>query len=169
MKKDKAMVRIIFLLIIIIVVCAIAIVYLLINNNKLEYAPLEIEPNVTKLKDDDKKLEAPEGGSAVRLTYSNKAKIDLERKEISLNLKNPSVSTQDMILEVIIISDSNETIIAKSGRIKPGYGLSTLPLNDKVILKTGQYNGKLNIYYYDEETAEKSIVNTNIPITIDVE
>ena len=168
MKKNKMMGRIIVLLVIIIIVCTIIIVHLLINNKKLEYAPLEIEPNVIKLNDDDKKLEAPEGGSAVRLTYSNKAKIDLAKKEINLNLKNPSVSTQDMILEVIIVSDNNETIIAKSGRIKPGYGLSTLPLSDKVVLKSGQYNGKLNIYYYDETTAEKSIVNTNIPITIDV-
>ncbi len=168
MKKDKLMIKIIIALIVVIVFCSIIIVYLIINNKKLEYAPLEIEPNVTKIEDDKKKINVPDGGSAVRLSYSNKAKINLEKKEIILNLKNPSVSTEDMILEVFVISDNNETIIAKSGRIKPGYGLTSLPLNDNVIFKAGQYNGKFIIYYYNDDTAEKSIVNTNIPITIDV-
>ena len=168
MKKDKVMLRIIVFLVVVILVCGIVIAWLLLGNKKKEYAPIEIDPNVTKLNDDGKKMITPEGGSAVRLTYSNKVKIDLNKKEVSFNLKNPSASNQDMLLEIIIISDDNETIIAKSGRIKPGYGLSVLPLTDKVILKSGQYNGKFNINYYDEETAEKSIVNTNIPITIDV-
>ena len=169
MKKDKLMLKIIIFLIIVIVGCGITIIWLLNNNKKTEYAPVEIEPNVKKIDDDGKKMDVPEGGSAVRLTYSNKAKISLSKKEINFNLKNPSASSQDMVLEVFIVSDDKEIIIAKSGRIKPGYGLSSLPLTDKVVLKSGEYTGQFIVYYYDEQTAEKSIVNTKIPITIDVE
>ena len=40
---------------------------------------------------------------------------------------------------------------------------------DRAKLTSGGYKGKFNVIFYDEETGEKAVVNTNIPITIAVE
>ena len=67
----------------------------------------------------------------------------------------------------IVIQDN---VIVQSGTLKPGKQVNSLELladaEDK--LTAGTYDGRFNILYYDQETGEKAIVNTEIPITVDV-
>ncbi|MBQ6817075.1 MAG: hypothetical protein IJO27_01445, partial [Bacilli bacterium] len=83
--------------------------------------------------------------------------------------QNPSKSTQDIVLQVIVKQGDEEVVIAQSERISAGYALYTLDLKKDAKLKSGGYEGKFNVIFYDEETKEKAVVNTNIPITIAVE
>lgn len=58
--------------------------------------------------------------------------------------------------------------IAESGAIDPGYQLKTLPLNEfaKQNLKPGTYEGFVSLTPYDAKTNEKSVLTTDMPVTI---
>lgn len=133
-----------------------------------DYAPVEEEANAEPIGDDDsEKMEAEEGGGAVSLTYSNEVTIDLSDKAASLVFANPGKSVQDMVVQIVI----DDTVIVQSGTLKPGNQVTTLDLLDgaESQLQPGGYDGKFVVFYYDPDTGEKAVVNTEIPITITVQ
>ena len=133
-----------------------------------DYAPVEEEENAQPIEDDsNEKLEAEEGGGAVSLTYSNEATIDLSDKTASLVFANPGQSLQDMVVQIVI----DDTVIVQSGTIKPGNQVTTLDLLDgaETKLQPGGYDGKFVVFYYDQDSGEKAVVNTEIPLTITVQ
>lgn len=134
-----------------------------------DYAPGVLDPNAVPMPDDGKKLEASEGGGAVSLSYSDKVAVDLKKKKVEFYFQNPSKSTQDIVLQVIVKQGDKEVVIAQSERISAGYAIYNLDLKKDAKLASGGYKGKFNVIFYDEETKEKAVVNTNIPITIAVE
>ena len=132
-----------------------------------DYAPQEMEPNQKPIPGDtDEKLEQPENGGAVSLTFSNEVTVMLNDRTVSLLFANPRRSGQDMVIQVVI----QDTVILQSGRIVPGNQVTELSLAAGMAgkLLPGGYNGKFIIHYYDPETGEKAIVNAEIPIRITV-
>ena len=100
------------------------------------------------------------------LTYSNEVTIDLSDKAAGLYFANPGKSNQDMVLQVVI----QDTVILQSGTLKPGHQVKLLNLLEgaEKMLQPGGYEGKFVVLYYDPISGEKSMVNTEIPITINV-
>ena len=132
-----------------------------------DYAPQEEEQNAEKIPNDsDEKMENPEGGGSVSLTYSREVDIDLSDEKATLLFANPGKSNQDMVLQIVI----QDNVIVQSGTLKPGNQVTTLDLLDDTAekLAAGTYEGNFNVLYYNQETGEKAIVNTEIPITITV-
>ena len=132
-----------------------------------DYAPLQEEQNAETIPNDTgEKMENPEGGGSVSLTYSREASIDLSDKTATLLFANPGKSNQDMVLQIVI----QDTVIVQSGTLKPGNQVTTLDLlnGTEKKLSSGTYEGNFNVLYYNPETGEKAIVNTEIPITITV-
>lgn len=133
-----------------------------------DYAPEGEESNqVTMGGDDTSKLESPEGGGAVGIIYTkDNITIDLSDKQISLVFGNPSRSTMDMVLQVVI----QDQIVVQSGRITPGHQVTKLDLlkDAESMLEPGGYDGKFVVLYYNTESGEKAILNTEIPITLTV-
>ena len=80
---------------------------------------------------------------------------------------NPGKSLQDMVVQIVI----DETVIVQSGTLKPGNQVTTLNLLDgaEKQLQPGGYDGKFVVFYYDPDSGEKAVVNTEIPITITVQ
>lgn len=164
LKKNK----IVILLILLIVIC-LAIIIFLLTKNKLDYNPVKIDPNAQEIKDDEKtKLNEDGTMNAVRLSYSTKVKVLLDKKKVELDFKNPSVSNQNMVLIVQIIDGEKEIEIAKSQSVPVGYLIKELDLNKDVLLKKGKYKGQFVINYYKEKTNEKAILDTKTPVTIEV-
>lgn len=164
-KKNK---RLIIVLSIIIALCIAVIIFLLVRN-RMDYNPIEIDPNAQELKDDDKEKLTDDGTlNAVRLSYSTEVKVSLSKKEVDLKFKNPSVSNQNMVLTVQILDGNKEIEIAKSQSVPVGYFIEKLQLNKNVSLKKGKYKGQFVINYYKDETNEKSMLDTKTPITIEV-
>ena len=133
-----------------------------------DYAPQETEKHAEKLPNDGgEKMESPEGGGAVSLTYSNQVQIDLGKKVAALLFANPGKSNQDIVVQIVI----KEEVILQSGTITPGHQVTILDLlpGAEKKLVPGGYDGKFVILYYNRETGEKAIVNTEIPIHITVE
>ena len=141
-KKNK----IVAILLLIIFICVVVITVLLVKN---------------KLTDDGTL-------NAVRLSYSTKVKVSLDKKKVQLSFRNPSVSNQNMVLTVQILDGNKEIEIAKSQSVPVGYLIKELDLNKKVSLKKGKYKGQFVINYYKEKTNEKSMLDTKTPITIEV-
>ena len=132
-----------------------------------DYAPQEEEQNAEPISGDTgEKLDAPEGGSSVSLTYSRDVIISLKDETASLLFANPGKSNQDIVLQIIIQGE----VIVQSGTLKPGNQVTTLELIDGMAekLSAGTYEGSFAVLYYDPETGEKAIVNTEIPVTITV-
>ena len=132
-----------------------------------DYAPQQKEENAETIPDDtENKMENPEGGGSVSLTYSNEVTIDINDKAAALYFANPGKSNQDMVLQIVI----QDTIILQSGTLKPGNQVKLLNLLEgaEEMLQPGGYDGKFIVLYYDQTSGEKSMVNTEIPITINV-
>ena len=141
------------------------------DNNKVilnpDYAPQNKEENAETIPDDTgDKMENPEGGGAVSLTYSNEVTIDISDKAAALYFANPGKSNQDMVIQIAI----QDTIILQSGTLSPGNQVKLLNLLEGAedMLQPGGYEGKFIVLYYDLTSGEKFMVNTEIPITINV-
>ena len=132
-----------------------------------DYAPQQKEENAETIPDDTgDKMENPEGGGAVSLTYSNEVTIDISDKAAALYFANPGKSNQDMVIQIAI----QDTIILQSGTLSPGNQVKLLNLLEgaETMLQPGGYEGKFIVLYYDQESGEKAMVNTEIPVTITV-
>lgn len=132
-----------------------------------DYAPRQEEANAEPIGDEtDEKLEAEEGGGAVSLSYSDQVSISLSGGTASLFFANPTKSTQDMVLQLVI----QDEVIVQSGLLKPGNQVTALELLDGEAekLSAGGYDGKFAVLYYDPDTGEKAVVNTEIPVEITV-
>ena len=132
-----------------------------------DYAPQEMEQNAETIPDDTgEKMENPEGGGAVSLTYSNEVTIDISDKAAALYFANPGKSNQDMVIQIAI----QDTVILQSGTLKPGNQVKLLNLLEGAgeMLQPGGYEGKFIVFYYDPVSGEKAMVNTEIPITVNV-
>lgn len=159
------------ILLFLILLCAIVVIVLLVKNSQMltpDYAPGEIDTNAIKEKDNSKKMDASDGGGAVSLSYSNVVSVDLNSKKAKLYFKNPSKSRENVVLEIVVKQGKKEVVIAKSGIIPTGYAIYEMNLSKNSRLSKGGYDGIFRITYYNEETSEKQIVNTEIDITIDV-
>ncbi|MBQ8566696.1 MAG: hypothetical protein IJ445_03830 [Clostridia bacterium] len=132
-----------------------------------DYAPQNKEENAEPIPDDTgDKMENPQGGGAVSLTYLNEVTIDISDKAAALYFANPGKSNQDILIQIAI----RDTVILQSGTLSPGNQVKLLNLLEGAEnkLQPGGYNGKFIVLYYDPISGEKSMVNTEIPITITV-
>lgn len=170
-KENKSKWLILLLLLISLIALGITLWALFFRDNSPaltpDYAPVETEGNAETIPDDKgSKLESPDGGGSVSISYSTNVSIDLSEKTASLYFANPGKSNQDMVVQVVI----QDTILVQSGTLQPGKQVTTLNLLDgaEKQLSPGGYDGKLVILFYDEVTGEKAVVNTEIPVTITV-
>lgn len=132
-----------------------------------DYAPRQEEENAEPIGDEgDEKLEAEEGGGAVSLSYSDEVTVSLSDGTVALFFANPTRSTQDIVLQIVI----QDEVIVQSGLLKPGNQVKKLTLMDDAAekLSEGGYDGKFAVLYYDPDTGEKAVVNTEIPVTVTV-
>ena len=133
----------------VVAVASIGIFKYLTDKNKTEEVEIltpdrapEDEENGESMGDEgDKKLDQPEGGGAVSLTYTKDVVIDLSENKVSLLFGNPSRSNQGMVLQIII----QDKVIVQSGTLKPGVQVKELELTGNAKLQPGVYEGKFNV------------------------
>ncbi len=170
-QKKNYLLIILILFLITIIALGVTIVMLLLGGKKQsllppDYAPVETEENMDSVDGDETKLPQSEGGGAVGLTFSYEVNIDLSNGQATFYVKNPMKSNQDMVVQLVI----KDVLVFQTGRLTPGHELSKMDLSDDVLnrLAAGGYEGALRFYYYDPDTGEKAMVNTNIPVNVTV-
>lgn len=112
----------------------------------------------------EEKLESTIGGGAVELRYGKNATLDLTTKKISFFFENPGKSSHNMLIQFVI----NDTVIAQSGLIQPGFNIERLDFLNNINLSEGDYAGKMVVRYYDMNTNQEAIMSSEIPSTIKV-
>lgn len=170
-KQDKLKWLILLLLLITLIAVGVTIWALFFRDTgptlAPDYAPQQMEQHAEEIPGDSgEKMEKAEGGGSVSLTYSNKVTIDLSDKMAAVYFANPGKSTQDMLVQVVI----RDTVILQSGTLQPGHQVKLLDLLEgaEKTLQPGGYEGEFVVHYYDQETGEKAMVNTEIPVTVNV-
>ena len=133
-----------------------------------DYAPPGEDENAQKIPGQGEgKLDVTQGGGGIGIQYSQQVKIDLSEKTAYLQYANPSRSTQNVMLQIII----KGKIVAQSGVIKPGYQIAKVSLLDGMedILQEGVYvDAVFKFLSYDPITAEKAMVDSEGQITVTV-
>lgn len=132
-----------------------------------DYAPQEEEQHAETIPNDDgEKMEQPDGGGSVSLSYSREVIIALGEETAKLYFANPGKSNQDIVLQLVV----QDQVILQSGTLKPGNQVTSLELLNGAakMLSEGGYEGKFVVLYYHPETGEKAVVNTEIPVSITV-
>ena len=122
-----------------------------------DYPPQDTDVNQSPMQDDPGgTLETSTGGAGVNLTYMATATADLSDGIVSLYYANPSKSTQDMVVTLVV----DGSIVCRSQRITPGNQITSLPINEEVrdLLEVGGYNAEYVVGCYDPETGEKAVV-----------
>ena len=132
-----------------------------------DYPPQGIESNQTPIDGDDSgKLESPEGGGAINVTYGTAATVDLSEKTVTIYYANPNASNQNVSILIMV----NDLVVAKSDLITPGNQVSKLELQKEAAsrLQVGGYKAELVFRAYDPESGEKAMVDTKGELTLTV-
>ena len=169
-KNNTKFYSILIVLIIIIIATLSVTVWAILTKEKTvitpDYAPVELDPNATPINGNEDKLPHSEGGSSVGIIYAKDLTVNLRNREIELLFANPQRSNQDMVIAIVI----QDCLLVTSGRITPGNKITRLKLNSDAIerLTMGGYNGKIIISCYNPVSGEKSLLNTEISVLIQV-
>lgn len=124
-----------------------------------DYAPPKEDSNAVEIEgDDENKLEKPEGGGAIGMTYLRNVTLDLSEKRVYLLYQNPRRSNSDVMVQVVV----QDVVIAQSGRIEPGKQIQQIDLlpGTARLFELGGYDAKLAVFFYDPVTAERSLLQT---------
>ncbi|MBE6810133.1 MAG: hypothetical protein E7521_03635 [Ruminococcaceae bacterium] len=126
----------------------------------------EIDSNIEEIENDNSgspNSNISEGGGSVSMIYSLEAQIDLTDSDIDILFKNPSKSNHDVTIELYVTKDNERILIAKSGRIPAGNMLRDMDLMpDTAILTEGIYEGVYKVIYYNPQTGERALVESDI-------
>ena len=77
--------------------------------------------------------------------------------------KNPKKSNHDVALELYVVKNNERILISKSGRIPAGNKLQDMSLMpDKAVLSEGVYEGVFKVIYYNPQTGERALVESDI-------
>ena len=100
----------------------------------------------------------------VGLIYSNQIVIDLSEETAIILFANPTKSNQEATLQAVI----QDMVIFQSGRIPPGYQVTRQALFPEAAdkLSNGKQEGKFIVSYYEPESSNNAVVNTEIPVSV---
>lgn len=138
-----------------------------------DYPPQGTENNQTPIEGDSgAKIESPEGGGAIRVTFGTTATASLSAEKVTLYYANPQASNQNVQIFVVIPSKDggDALVVAKSDLITPGNQVTELPLESyaKSLLGEGGYNAELIIKAFDPASNEKAMVDTKGELVLTV-
>lgn len=147
------------------IVAAIIIIVMLLSNPPVPDNPLPvIDPNLTPIEDDtSEKVSSEDGGGSVSLIYTKNADVNLATETAKIYYKNPNSSNHDVVIELYIVSNGEHYFLGKSGLIPAGNALFELSIADREVeLKAGEYEGLYRLSFYNPETGERAVVDSNI-------
>ena len=171
-KKDKRSRLLILLLLLLLLIALGIILWMLFFRQEKQltpdYAPRQEDKYAQSMDDGNgEKLPQSQGGGAVSLMYGVDVTIDRAGGTASLLFGNPSESNQDIVIQLVV----QDVVLAQSDRLVPGKQLRTMELLEGAAerLQSGAYNGKLVVLFYQPDSGEKAIVNTEIQVDVTVQ
>ena len=136
-----------------------------------DYAAIDIDENAVPMAEPEQE-EAPlvkQGGGSVTISFQDDITYSPSTGQVSLFYQNPRASTHNVVAQVILVRGQNEYLLAQSGILEPGYQVTALRAVDGApTVSAGGYNGKLRLLFYDTQSGERAMVDTDIPCTVTV-
>lgn len=130
---------------------------------ELDNAMPEPDQYIERLEETDETAPPLDGGGTVSMIYKLKAELDLSANTISMYFQNPNNSNHDVVLSMYIVSGDQQILIATSGRLPAGTGLYNMEFDSgSAKLKEGQYAALYRVAYYNPETGERALVESDI-------
>ena len=105
----------------------------------------------------------PVGSHVASFVCEEQLRTDIAGQVVELMFANPRRSEQNMVIEVTV----REVTVARSGRIEPGYRITSLSLLADHPLTQGIYAAQIKIYLYDPTGGEQTM-QTSVPVTLTV-
>ena len=102
-----------------------------------------------------------EGGLAT-MVYTRLVELDLSEERFAIHFKNPSYSSHDVSLSLVLLNGEEEILLTHSGLIPSGNGLFELPYYRQASLTPGEYAAKFYVAFYDPLTGERALVESQI-------
>jgi hypothetical protein len=113
------------------------------------------------------------GSNLVSFRFERTINVSLSSGECILNFLNPGISNHDVVIELQLTGDWNRNaLIAYSGSVPPGYELESirlLPAGDRVELFPGQYEGVINLIFYDMNTHSRAHLESQLPVVVNIQ
>lgn len=165
--KSRLLIFLLFLFLLLLIGIAVA-VFQDLHARETEapiVLPLSVDSSEESIEDDASvEQESEKSGGSVRLTYSLDAELSLSTGNIRIYFLNPGVSNHDIALSLYIVDGENTIKIAESGLVQAGYGLENMQfIENAAVLSEGSYMAMFGVSFYDPETGEKALVESNIP------
>jgi hypothetical protein len=142
-----------------------------VNNSGVlepDYEHISLDSNAQTIPEEtvDEPANNSQGGGSMKLVYSDKVFVDLKNLKVGLYYQNPSSSSHSIVVQIIIARGDEQYLVAESGGIDPGYMLTEMKLNKDIKLSEGIYKGIMKLWFFDPETGDRAVVDTNIPVEI---
>lgn len=157
--------HIVFIISLIIFVCGIVLgligLYNMNNVEKLQYPQIALDEYVEK---SETSVSSNEDKDEVTITIKEKVTVNVSDDLVELYYDNPSSNVANSRISLVI----DDEIIATSGLIKPGYSLYEMHNINSENLEYGQCTGSLVIDTFNPETGERSIMNNNVEVVVQV-
>ena len=123
-----------------------------------------VDAGAEKLEGDtSEKPDVAPGGGSLSLIYTLEASVNLSTGDIGIYFKNPNKSTHHVALDMYIVSEGKEYLVAQSDLLEAGYGLNQLKLLENAPkLSEGLYAGLYRLHCYDPATGEEIMLTPEI-------
>ena len=171
--------NLLFKLILIILLIIIIILLLLRSCDAPQEGPV-LEPDFELVEQDQQaqtipgetepaeKPQVEQGGGSMTLIYSDQVSVNLATGKVGLFYQNPSDSSHSIVVQILITRGEEKYLVAQSGGIAPGYMVTELTMEEDLKLSAGIYEGLIRLLFFDPDTGERAVVDTNIPADITV-
>lgn len=136
-------------------------IYLILHQPVTDYPQLEFDLNAERIEVDE---DMTVSDGEVMIVAGQSATVYVNSGTADIYYVNP-VSNQSNTQVALQVGDK---IVAESGLLEPGYGLTELTDVHTDGLEYGQTDGCLIIYTYDRETGQRNIIDNEIPLTVTV-
>lgn len=134
------------------------------------YAPIAADKNQIRITDQGEERDAPDGENVLSFSFDETLHIDPETGYCYINFGNPSYATNKIVVRLEADNDAR-TVMAQSGAIEPGHGLRFLNLNadGATLINEGLRKGFIILTPYHNDTDDKSMVDSTLPVKITIE
>ena len=108
----------------------------------------------------------------MNIGYTYDVSVDLASNIINMYYNVSNNASHDSIVQIILVNDNKEYLLGQSGKVKPGYVLETISLNEdmKDRITSGVYKGYMRLYFdTDLNEYNTTALHTDIEIEITVQ
>ena len=123
-----------------------------------------VSDNVSSELTTDGKEEA--GSVDVSLRYAGYVTLHSDESYISLNFTNPIKSRKSLSLDIVANINDEDIVLAITDKLNPGDSIETVEYKLERNIPKGSYNGKFVVHFYNEDSGDEEIVNSEVEINV---